>query len=193
MSVRLTVIILLLAMSTGALAQSLSSAFEQGTTLGRSGNQTARGTVSSNTATSNVPGYTANPPEAAYFGGGGISAPAAAATRACVNAGGDSDSCAAQRCNAVDFSQSNPSRHPSFTIGPNDPLRTGAKTITADPQQIAGNIAGTYSDCTVQPSTPYCAKSQRTRNTCNFSSLWAPAMATLGLLQSLRLSLGPAR
>ena len=153
MSVRPTVVILLAGLSAGALAQSLSSAFEQGTTLGRSGNQTARGTVSSNTATSNVPGYTANPPEAAYFGGGGISAPAAAATRACVNAGGDSDSFAAQRCNAVDFSQSNPSRHPSFTIGANDPLRTGAKTITADPQRIAGNIAGTYSDCTVQPST----------------------------------------
>jgi hypothetical protein len=100
-----------------------------------------------------VPGYTANPPEAAYFGGAGISAPAAAATRACADAHGDRASFAAQGCNAVDFSQTNPSRHPSFTIGPNDPLQIGAKTITANPQSIAGNIAGTYSDCTVQSST----------------------------------------
>ena len=144
---------LLAALSAGAVAESLSSAFEQGATLGRSGNQTARGTMSSSTATSNVPGYTANPPEAAYFGGAGISAPAAAATRACADAHGDRASFAAQGCNAVDFSQTNPSRHPSFTFGPNDPLRTGAKSITANPQSIAGNIAGTYSDCTVQSST----------------------------------------
>ena len=32
----------------------------------------------------------------------------------------------------------------------------------------------------------YCAKSQRTRNRSNFSSLWAPEIATLGLPKTLR-------
>ena len=45
----------------------------------------------------------------------------------------------------------------------------------------------------ISAATSYCAKSQRTRNMRNFSSLWAPEIATLGLLQTLRLSLGPAR
>ena len=144
---------LLAALSTGAHAQSLANAFDQGAALGRSGNPTARGQINSSTAPSTVPGYTANPPEAAYFGGAGISAPAAAAARACANGHGASGTFAAQGCNAVDFSQTNPSRHPSFTFGPNDLLRTGAKTITANPESIAGNIAGTYSDCTVQTST----------------------------------------
>ena len=144
---------LLAILSTGARAESLSDAFDQGAALGRSGNQTARGQVTNSTAPSKVPGYTANPPEAAYFGGAGISAPTSAATRACANTHGDRGSFAAQGCNAVDFSQTNPSRHPSFTMGPNDPLQIGAKTITANPQSIAGNIAGTYSDCTVQSST----------------------------------------
>jgi len=148
------VVIVVALVSTGVCADPLSDAFEQGGTLGRSGNQSARSTLNSSAATSNVPGYTANPPEAGYFGGSGISAPAAAATRACADAGGDGASFASQRCNAVDFSQTNPSRRPSFTIGPNDPLRTGAKSITANPESIAGNIAGTYSDCTVQSSTP---------------------------------------
>ena len=147
------VVMLIAALNTGAHAQPLSDAFDQGATLGRSGNQTARGEISNSTAPSKVPGYTANPPEAAYFGGAGISAPATAATRACADAGRDKGSFSAQGCNAVDFSQTNPSRHPSFTFGPNDPLRTGAKTITANPESIAGNIAGTYSDCTVQTST----------------------------------------
>ncbi|MEI6321454.1 MAG: hypothetical protein WCS09_23305, partial [Pseudomonadota bacterium] len=66
---------------------------------------------------------------------------------------GNSGGYAAQACNAVNFSQTNPTRRPSFSIAPNDPLLTGAKTITADPQAIAGNIAGTYSGCTVQTTT----------------------------------------
>jgi hypothetical protein len=53
----------------------------------------------------------------------------------------------------VNFSQTNPTRRPTFSIAPNDPLLTRARTITADPQSIAGNIAGTYSGCSVQTTT----------------------------------------
>lgn len=65
-------------------------------------------------------------------------------------------------------------------------------------KRFAGGQSTTLADVqrsynALSPTSMACAKSQRTRNTCNFSSLWAPAIATLGLLQTLRLSLGPAR
>ena len=144
---------LLIAVSSVSVqAQSLSDAFSQGTALGRSGNAAARFQINGNTAQSNVPGYTTNPPQSSYFGGVGISTPAAAAANACTGPG-DSGDLAAQACNAINFSQTNPTRRPIFSITQTDPLLTGSKAITADPQAIAGNIAGTYSGCTVQTTT----------------------------------------
>ena len=144
---------LLIAVSSVSVqAQSLSDAFSQGTVLGRGGNAAARSQINGNTAQSNVPGYTTNPPQSSYFGGLGISTPAAAAANACTGPG-DSGDLAAQACNAVNFSQTNPTRRPIFSITQTDPLLTGSKAITADPQAIAGNIAGTYSGCTVQTTT----------------------------------------
>ncbi|HQY10491.1 MAG TPA: hypothetical protein PK797_17450 [Burkholderiaceae bacterium] len=144
---------LLIAVSSVSVqAQSLSDAFSQGTALGRSGNAAARSQINGNTAQSNVPGYTTNPPQSSYFGGVGISTPAAAAANAC-RGPGDSGDLAAQACNAINFSQTNPTRRPIFSITQTDPLLTGSKAITADPQAIAGNIAGTYSGCTVQTTT----------------------------------------
>ena len=144
---------LLIAVSSVSVqAQSLSDAFSQGTALGRSGNAAARFQINGNTAQSNVPGYTTNPPQSSYFGGAGISTPAAAAANACTGPG-DSGDLAAQACNAINFSQTNPTRRPIFSITQTDPLLTGSKAITADPQAIAGNIAGTYSGCTVQTTT----------------------------------------
>ena len=144
---------LLIAVSSVSVqAQSLSDAFSQGTVLGRGGNAAARSQINGNTAQSNVPGYTTNPPQSSYFGGVGISTPAAAAANACTGPG-DSGDLAAQACNAVNFSQTNPTRRPIFSITQTDPLLTGSKAITADPQAIAGNIAGTYSGCTVQTTT----------------------------------------
>ena len=135
-----------------AHAQSLSDAFNQGAAMGRSGNAAARTQINPTTAQGTVPGYTANPPQASYFGSAGLGAQAAAATSACAAAGNGSTT-GAQACNAVNFSQTNPTRRPTFSIAPNDPLLTRARTITADPQSIAGNIAGTYSGCSVQTTT----------------------------------------
>jgi len=152
MSLRTIPLLLIAVLSLAVQAQSLSDAFNQGATLSRSGNAAARAQINGNTAQSSVPGYTANPPQASYFGGPGIAAPAAAASNACTGSGSTGDF-AAQACNAVNFSQTNPTRRPLFSIAPNDPLLAGAKSITADPQAIAGNIAGTYSGCTVQTTT----------------------------------------
>lgn len=153
MSLRTIAALLSAALSLTVQAQSLSDAFNQGASLGRNGNTAARSQINGTTAQSIVPGYTANPSQTSYFGSPGISAPAAAAANACTGSG-SSGGYAAQACHAVNFSQTNPTRRPSFSIAPNDPLLTSAKTITADPQAIAGNIAGTYSGCTVQTTTP---------------------------------------
>jgi hypothetical protein len=120
--------------------------------MGRSGNAAARTQINTTTAQGTVPGYTASPPQASYFGSAGLGSQAAAATSAC-SAAGNGSTTGAQACNAVNFSQTNPTRRPNFSIAPNDPLLTRARTITADPQSIAGNIAGTYSGCSVQTTT----------------------------------------
>jgi hypothetical protein len=135
-----------------AHAQSLSDAFNQGAAMGRSGNAAARTQINPTTAQGTVPGYTTSPPQASYFSSAGLGSQAAAATSACA-AAGNGNTTGAQACNAVNFSQTNPTRRPTFSIAPNDPLLTRARTITADPQSIAGNIAGTYSGCSVQTTT----------------------------------------
>ena len=136
-------------------ADPASDAFNQGSTFGKTGNAAARGKISGSSAQSTVTYFTATPPEASYFGNPGLGTPASAKVGACVpptgtnTTGGFGD----QACNAVDFSQTNPSRRPTYSIGPTDPLLTRAKVITADPQAIAGSLTGTYSGCTVQTTT----------------------------------------
>jgi hypothetical protein len=141
-------------------AQSLSDAFDQGAALGRSANAPARSGISGAAAQSHVPGYNTAPAQASYFGSPGISTPAAAAATACTGTGANDGSSAgaggdlaAQTCSAIDFTQTNATVRPNFSITQSDPLLTGAKSIAADPLSIAGNIAGTYSSCTVQTTT----------------------------------------
>lgn len=153
MTMRSLVVLLIAALATPTHAQSLSDAFNQGAALGRSGNSAARGQITGSTAQSTVPNYTANPPEASYFGSPGLGTPASARVGACAGGPGAAGGFDDQACNAVEFSQTNPSRRPTYSIAPNDPLLTRGRTITADPQAIAGNIAGTYSGCTVQTVT----------------------------------------
>lgn len=138
--------------ATTTHAQSMTDAFAQGQTMGSTGNTAAHANITTGTAQTAVPYYTATPPETSYFGSASLGTNAVAVTGACT--GASSTGYSDQACAAVNFSQTNPSRRPSFTIAPNDPLLVGAKTITADPQSIAGNIAGTYSACTVQTITP---------------------------------------
>lgn len=150
---RSLVVLLIAALATPTHAQSLSDAFNQGAALGRSGNSAARGQITGSTAQSTVPNYTASPPEASYFGSPGLGTPASARVGACAGGPGAAGGFGDQACNAVEFSQTNPSRRPTYSIAPNDQLLTRGRTITADPQAIAGNIAGTYSGCTVQTVT----------------------------------------
>jgi hypothetical protein len=123
------------------------SAFQQGQTMGRSGNTQARGTIRSNTATAQVPGYAGTPPQTSQFGNPNLGTAAGSVTAGC--------STPAQRarpspeCAAVQFSQGNPTQRAPLTLRDTDPLLTRGRTITANPQSIAGSIAGTYSACSV--------------------------------------------
>jgi hypothetical protein len=151
--IRRLLLSLITALALPAHGDALSDAFNQGAALGRSGNAAARGQISGNSAQATVPNYITAPPEASYFGSPGLGTLSSAHVSACTGATGQTANFAQQGCNAVDFSQTNPSRRPTYSIGPNDPLLTRAKTITADPQAIAGNLAGTYSGCNVQTVT----------------------------------------
>lgn len=136
-----------------AHAQSLGDAFSEGTTMGQTGKAAARGQINTGTAQSIVPGYNASPPQASYFGNASLTAPASAVTRACAIAPVGPGAFADQACNAVNYSQTNPVVRQTFNITGGDPLLTGGRTITNDPQSIAGNIAGNYSACTVLTTT----------------------------------------
>lgn len=143
---------LLFATLSGALAQSppsLGDAFEQGKTLGRSGNASGRSTISGSSAQSTVPNYSTNPPEAGYFGSPGLGTQTVTRASACASGPAAAD----PACVATQFLQTNPTRRPDFNIDTNDPLLTRSRAITADPQAIAGSISGTYSDCSVQTAT----------------------------------------
>ena len=110
------------------------------------GTAAARGGITPGTATSVVPGATQTAPAANYYGGADLGTGTAATLTDCAGP----QAAQTPACQAVNFSQTNPGRRPSFTIAPNHPLRTGARAIIADPAAVAGNLAGTYSACTTQ-------------------------------------------
>ena len=136
-------------------AQTLGDAFQQGTALGHSGKASVRQQIQPQQAQATVPGYGTPAPASQLFGGAGLSEAAAqAAGQACTGAAPGSGPTQAQAaCQATQFTQTNALQRPSFTLGANDPLLSRSRTITADPQAIAGNIAGAYSGCSVQTQT----------------------------------------
>lgn len=146
---RLLTFLCLITILANGRAASLSDAFTEGTQFGRSGNAAARSRIDTGTASATVPGFTSTAPATSYFGGPGLGPGAAAAIADCTTP----EQTGNPACQAVNFSQTNPGQRPSFVIAPNNPLLTKAKSITADPAAIAGNIAGTYSACTTQTVT----------------------------------------
>lgn len=150
--IRPAVVIIALASPYMVHADPMSDAFSQGGTLGRSGNSQARGNVTGGTAAATVPGYSSTAPQAGLYGYGALGAPAGAAISNCAQAG-DGTAYGNQGCNAINFSQSNPTRRSQFTIAPGDPMLARSKAIANDPNSIAGNVTGTYSACSTQTIT----------------------------------------
>ena len=146
---RLAAPCLLSLLAATASAASLTDAFNEGARFGQSRNTATRSGITSGAGQASVPYAQPNVPEASYFGSGGLSAPASARVTECSNGNVISDSMANEACKAITFSHTNPSVRPQFTLRPSDPLFVNARTIHNDPAAIAGNIAGTYSACSV--------------------------------------------
>ena len=131
----------------------MSDAFSQGATFGTGNNAAIHSNIQSGAAQSALPSATANVPQASYFGSPGLSAPAASTINACAAGALDPNAYNDQACQAVNFSQTNPTVHPQFNLQPSDPIFANTKAILNDPAAIAGNITGTYSGCTTQTIT----------------------------------------
>ncbi len=149
----LSTVLLVLAAAAHADPASMSEMFSQGTMFGSSNNAAIQGNIVSGAAQSALPSATANVPQASYFGSAGLSAPAAGTISACAAGGLNPNSYGDQACQAVNFSQTNPTAHPPFNLQPTDPIFAKTKAVLNDPAAIAGNITGTYSGCTTQSVT----------------------------------------
>ncbi len=130
-----------------AIAGTTAEAFNQGSTFGRGALSGAHGRIAQE-ATTAVPQYSPTPPQRSLFGAPGLGPATQARTQACITPGNTDPACA-----AIGFSRDNPTRRGSFTFGANDPVLSRSRTITADPQSVAGSLAGTYSACEVKSVT----------------------------------------
>lgn len=141
--------LILLTGCTPVLAAALPEAFEQATQFGHAASTAAGHQIRNAAPQATVPGYTGMPTETQYFGYASLGADAASRASSCTTQPGTPD----PQCAAIEFSQTNAGRRPTFSITPTDPLLSRAKTLTADPHRIAGNLAGTYSGCTTRTVT----------------------------------------
>lgn len=123
---------------TAALAQ----AHDEGAAAGQAANTIARGQISTNSASTVVPGYTSTPPESALYGQSNLSSQAAARLSACAATPND-PVCQAQR---TAVSSANTARD---AVSPNDPSVLAARRIAANPATTLEDIASYYSGCQV--------------------------------------------
>jgi len=123
------------------------SAFEQGQSMAHTGNTKARTSIGASGATAQVPGYAGTPPQTSHFGSPNLGGAGGSVTAACATPSQRARPSA--ECAAIQFSQDNPTQRSPLALRDNDPLLARGRTITANPQSIAGQIAGTYSACTV--------------------------------------------
>lgn len=149
----LVAIMIIVASVAHADPAAMSGAFSDGANFGSANNATTKSGVANGAGQGSVPHATPTSRESSYFGSPGLGTPAAARINACQSAAPNSASYDDQACNAVTFTQNNPTVRPQFTLHPSDPLFVNSKTILNDPAAIAGNIAGTYSGCATQTVT----------------------------------------
>lgn len=145
----------------------VAQAFEDGKTFGAASNVTARGFVTTNSATGVVPKFSpTNPTESGYFGGGSgiLSSFSATKISGCQTNPANPDAYKQQECDAINFLEGNPAQRRQFTIGHNDPLLTGGRSITANPTAIAGSFDGTYTGCSTRTVT---TNAQYSTEVCN--------------------------
>ena len=114
---------------------------EEGVAAGQAANPAARATVNTPTATSVVPGYTAAPPESAYYRQPNLSSQGSARLSLCATLPND-PVCQAQR------GAMGSANLPRPAIGPGDPSVSAAHGIARAPSSVLQNLASYYSGCT---------------------------------------------
>ncbi|MFP5465610.1 MAG: conjugal transfer protein TraN, partial [Gammaproteobacteria bacterium] len=114
---------------------------EEGVAAGQAANPAARATVNAPSATSVVPGYTAAPPESAYYRQPNLSSQGSARLSLCATLPND-PVCQAQR-GAIGSANL-----PRPAIGPGDPSVSAAHGIARAPSSVLQNLASYYSGCT---------------------------------------------
>jgi conjugal transfer mating pair stabilization protein TraN len=140
----------LIATQTAALA----GPHEEGAAAGQAANPSIRSTVNAPSASTNVPGYTRTPPEAAYYGQPSLSGPANARLAACAATPND-PTCQAQQGAMASANTPRPA------ISPYDPAVVSARDIARNPSLELGSIAAYYSGCTTaEVTTPAGSKAK---------------------------------
>ncbi len=114
---------------------------EEGVAAGQAANPAARATVNAPSATSVVPGYTAAPPESAYYRQPNLSSQGSARLSLCATLPND-PVCQAQR------GAMGSANMPRPAIGPGDPSVSAAHGIARAPSSVLENLASYYSGCT---------------------------------------------
>ncbi len=119
---------------------------EEGVAAGRTANPVARGSVTTPSATTVVPGYTTVPPESTYYRQPNLATQANARLAVCATQPND-PVCQAQR---GALTSANTSRPP---VTPADPAVAAARDIGRSPSSVLENLASYYSGCTTTVTT----------------------------------------
>ena len=125
---------------------------EEGVAAGQAANPVARGSVTTPSATTVVPGYTTAPPESAYYRQPNMAAQGNARLALCATLPND-PVCQAQR-GALSSANT-----PRPAILPDDPSVAAARAIGRSPSSVLGSLAAYYSGCTTT-MTPVPATTQ---------------------------------
>src|SRR5215510_6247620 len=113
---------------------------DEAAAAGADANAVIRGTVTQPSASSVVPGYTATPPERAYYGQPGLVPQANVRLSDCVAATND-PVCEAQRGAAASANTPRPA------VGFYDPSVAAARDIGRNPTTVLGDLSTYYTGC----------------------------------------------
>ncbi|MES2353137.1 MAG: conjugal transfer protein TraN [Pseudomonadota bacterium] len=136
-----------------SVAATMEDTFKDGESFGKNQNSSTSTKINDDNASTSVPKYSTSAPESTYYGRSELTTDGNAKRTACSTSSGNGYD--DQSCNAVNYSQTNPSTRPQITIAPNDTVVQKSKAIANNPEAIAGSIDGTFSECTTATaSTP---------------------------------------
>jgi len=137
---------MLVIISLSVYAGSMQDAHNSGATLGNNKVQMIHDNINTPKALDVIPGFTTIP-----------TVPSQSGVSKIINCQGvDIDSLPPQQkidCQAILHVTNNPTTRPQFTIPSNDPLRTKKDDILADPESVAGQLSGQFSECTAVEET----------------------------------------